>query len=150
YVAPFDHAKPAWFYLSDVALGMLPWSLLIPAFVVYLFSRRSTSASRPRALGLFVLSAGWCFLFYSLAGSKRSGYILPAMAPLALALGCYVDALVRSLRVSENLLVLQRGCSWAARFGSYVLTGGLGFGVLGLTTGYLRVGPALLLASLGF
>src|SRR5207302_876515 len=26
YVAPFDHAKPAWYYVPEIVVGMLPWS----------------------------------------------------------------------------------------------------------------------------
>jgi hypothetical protein len=36
-----------------------------------------------------------CLLFFSASGCKRPSYILPAMPPLALALGCYIDAACR-------------------------------------------------------
>src|SRR5262249_7658605 len=87
YLAPFDHAKPVWFYFGEVLIGMLPWSLLLPAFATYLLKRpRPDAPRRPAALGMYLLAALWSFGFYSLAGSKRAGYILPALPPLALAL----------------------------------------------------------------
>src|SRR5262249_40552842 len=92
YVTPFDHAKPVWTYVPDLLLGMLPWSLLLlPLFES--LGRKTTPdhPERPASLGFFLLAAGWSFLFFSAAGSKRAGYILPAMPPLALALGCYLD-----------------------------------------------------------
>jgi 4-amino-4-deoxy-L-arabinose transferase-like glycosyltransferase len=93
YILPFDHQKPIAYYLSDVLLGMLPWSLLLLPFARYLGRHfKPAIIQRPAALGFFLLASIWCFVFYSLAGSKRSGYILPAMPPLALALGCYLDA----------------------------------------------------------
>src|SRR5262249_15248035 len=145
---PFDHAKPAWYYVADILLGILPWSLLLPSFLVYLCRRRSPGhVGRPQGLGLFVLSAGWCLLFYSLAGSQRPGYILPAMVPLALALGCYVNAIVQAILASPTFEVLERACSWASRLGIAILLAGLWFGVLGLLAGYLRIGPALLVIA---
>jgi dolichol-phosphate mannosyltransferase len=98
YVAPFDHEEPFWFYLPGLLLGMLPWTLLVPSFVKFL-GRRSAAVAvqRPAALGFCLLAAGWCVVFYSAAGCKRAGYILPAMPPLALALGCYFDAILCSV-----------------------------------------------------
>jgi hypothetical protein len=90
YLAPFDHDKPVYFYVPDLLLGMLPWSLLLVPLarsLVWPFTR----PGRPAALGFFLLAFVWCFAFYSFAGSKRSGYILPAMPLLALALGCMLN-----------------------------------------------------------
>jgi 4-amino-4-deoxy-L-arabinose transferase-like glycosyltransferase len=92
FVAPFDHAEPIWFYLPDVLLGMLPWTLLLPGLILCM--GRRGPVRRPTGLGFFVLAALGSFLFFSLSGCKRSAYILPAMPPLALALGCYLDALL--------------------------------------------------------
>jgi 4-amino-4-deoxy-L-arabinose transferase-like glycosyltransferase len=99
YVAPFDHAEPFWFYVPSLFLGMLPWTLLLPP-LVRLLCRRSvrSAARRPAALGFFLLSALGSLLFFSLSGSKRPGYVLPAMPPLALALACYLTAAVRAER----------------------------------------------------
>jgi dolichol-phosphate mannosyltransferase len=151
YVAPFDHAKPFWYYFSDVLIGMLPWSLLVPFFVRYLFRRASPGASqRPAALGLFVISAVWIFVFYSLAGSKRAGYILPVMPPLALALGCYVDSIVRSFQAgSESLgLLRQRARLLAARLTSMMLPACATLGIFCYLAGYVKIGPALVIAGL--
>jgi 4-amino-4-deoxy-L-arabinose transferase-like glycosyltransferase len=95
FVAPFDHEGPPWYYLPGLLLGLLPWTLLLPGFMRFL-GRRSvrTARRRPAALGFFLAAFLWCFLFFSAAGCKRPAYILPAMPPLALALGCYVAAMV--------------------------------------------------------
>jgi dolichol-phosphate mannosyltransferase len=95
YVAPFDHAKPVWFHLPGLLLGMLPWTLLLPGLVRWLARHSARAAARrPAALGFFLLAFVWAVLFYSLAGCKRAVYILPALPPLALALGCYLDAVL--------------------------------------------------------
>jgi dolichol-phosphate mannosyltransferase len=109
YVTPFDHAKPIWFHLPGLLLGMLPWVLLLPGLVRFLGRHRArTAARRPAALGVFLLAFGWMVLFYSLAGCKRAVYILPALPPLALALGCYLDAVLPWQRVAGFLPRLGR------------------------------------------
>jgi dolichol-phosphate mannosyltransferase len=103
FLTPFDHEKPAWFYLPGLFAGMLPWALLLPGFLRYL-SRRSRRAAqrRPAALGFFLLSSLLCLVFFSASGCKRPGYILPAMPCLALALGCYLDRLVPRSRAGSD------------------------------------------------
>jgi dolichol-phosphate mannosyltransferase len=103
FVAPFDHPEPAWFYGPPLLLGLLPWGLLLPGLARWLLRRspRST-ARRPPALGFFLLAFTAAFLFFSAAGGKRTVYILPALPPLALALGCYLDVLA------------PRGADWRA------------------------------------
>ncbi len=99
FLTPFDHEKPAWFYLPGLVAGMLPWTLLLPGFLRFL-SRRSLRAARRRspALGFFLLSSLLCLVFFSASGCKRPAYILPAMPPFALALGCYLNLLVPRAR----------------------------------------------------
>ena len=102
-MAPIDHAEPFWFFIPGLMLGMLPWTLLLAPFAKYLMRRSGALARRRSAsLGFLLLASLWCLLFFSLGGCKRPSYILPAMPPLALALGCYVDA-VRSRVRSPGL-----------------------------------------------
>jgi dolichol-phosphate mannosyltransferase len=93
FVRPLDHDGPVWYYLPGLLLGMLPWSLLLPSLGRFLARRSALSAARrPAGLGMFLLTFLWCLGFFSAAGRKHPGSILPALAPLALALGCYLDA----------------------------------------------------------
>ena len=57
-------------------------------------ARCARARRRPAALGFFLLSSLLCLVFFSASGCKRPAYILPAMPPLALALGCYLNLLV--------------------------------------------------------
>lgn len=115
FLLPFDHEKPAWFYLPGLLVGMMPWMLLLPGFFRFL-GRRSLRAARrrPAALGFFLLSSLLCLVFFSASGCKRPAYILPTMPPLALALGCYLHLLVprpRSLTDAGLRLLWQ----WRSR-----------------------------------
>ena len=91
FVAPFDHIEPVWYYVLPLLAGLLPGTLLLPAFLRFLgTSDPDTAARRTPALGFVLLAGLWCVLFFSLSGSKLPTYILPAFPPLALALGYFV------------------------------------------------------------
>src|SRR5688572_30726250 len=82
------HPGPFVYYLPVLVAGLFPWSgLLVPALAVV---RPGTSRA-----DLFVLS--WLALplvFFSLAGSKLPGYILPCLPPLAIWMGRAADRMV--------------------------------------------------------
>lgn len=111
FVDPFDHERPVSFFVPIVLFGMLPATLLLPAAVRFLFSSRP-EATRQRSLplGHLLLSGLWCFLFFSLSGSKLPTYILPAFPPLALALGCYIA----SGRVAASRWTITVAAAWSA------------------------------------
>jgi 4-amino-4-deoxy-L-arabinose transferase-like glycosyltransferase len=83
------HPGPPYYYVPVLLAGLFPWSgFVLPAI----------GAARPRLhrADLFVLL--WLalpFVFFSVAGSKLPGYILPCCAPLALLIGRAAEALTR-------------------------------------------------------
>ncbi|HZU36838.1 MAG TPA: glycosyltransferase family 39 protein [Gemmataceae bacterium] len=87
FLTPIDHQKPAWYFIPDLLLGTLPWSVLLLPLAWFLWRRPTGPAPE---LVFFLLAAGWCVLFFSAAGCKRPAYILPALPPLALGLGSYL------------------------------------------------------------
>lgn len=149
YVSPIDHSEPPWFYLPGLFLGMLPWSLLLIPMARFL-SRHSgtTAARRPAGLGLVLLSAVWCLTFYSTAGCKRVGYVLPAIPPLALALGCYVDAILSpALLRRTTAAVAHRTAAIASHASLLVLGAGVLLSVLAVTAGLQKPGRSAVMAS---
>jgi len=152
FLTPFDHEKPAWFYLPGLLAGMLPWMLLLPGFLRYLGRRAGRAARRrPAALGFFLLSSLLCLVFFSASGCKRPAYILPAMPPLALALGCYLNQLVPRARqgADKGIHLLWR---WHSRLAgaATLLVLALSIALLALA-GFkqlLELSTALLLGSL--
>ena len=92
------HPGSILYYLPVLLLGFFPWSgLLVPALL-----RVSPRASRS---DLFLLLwAGLPFLFFSLAGSKLPGYILPCVPPLAILMGRAADRLVNEDATPERAL----------------------------------------------
>ena len=92
------HPGPFWYYLPVLLAGLFPWSgLSVPALV-----RVEPRASRR---DLFVLL--WLALplaFFSLAGSKLPGYILPCVPPLAILVGRAADRLITEGPTPERQL----------------------------------------------
>jgi hypothetical protein len=149
FTAPFDHEEPFWFFLPRLALGMLPWTLLLPGLIRFL-ARHSprAGARRPAALGFVLLAFLWSLLLFSASGCKRATYILPAMPPLAMALGCYLDAVAaRGLAARAGSALARYGAAFAYRAAQLVLGIGIGAGMVAGTTGLLRWPPALVLAA---
>jgi 4-amino-4-deoxy-L-arabinose transferase-like glycosyltransferase len=84
------HPGPFWYYVPLLLGGLFPWSgLAVPA----LFGIHPR-ASRHDLLVLLWLALP--FAFFSLAGSKLPGYILPCVPPLALLMGRAAAGLVSS------------------------------------------------------
>ncbi|MCU0242127.1 MAG: glycosyltransferase family 39 protein [Vicinamibacteria bacterium] len=72
------------YYIEMLPLGFFPWVALLPLLFWRNPNRsRGTDDGRTYILLWLLLP----FLFFSSAGSKLPGYILPCMAPLALLLG---------------------------------------------------------------
>ncbi|HSD27679.1 MAG TPA: glycosyltransferase family 39 protein [Vicinamibacteria bacterium] len=84
-----NHPGPFFYYVPVLLAGLFPWSgLTLPAI--------SGLAPRTSRADLFVVL--WLavpFAFFSLAGSKLPGYILPCLAPLAVLMGRAAARLVR-------------------------------------------------------
>jgi 4-amino-4-deoxy-L-arabinose transferase-like glycosyltransferase len=92
FATPFDHQEPFWFYVPELLVGILPGAIPI-AGIGFAAWRKGIRGGWSAELGFFLLACAWCVGFFSVAGCKRPGYILPAMPLLALAAAKYVDAL---------------------------------------------------------
>ena len=135
FVAPFDHARPVWFYLPGLLLGMMPWTLLLPGLARVVFDRSARTAERrPQALGMMLGSTLWMLVFFSAAGCKRPTYLLPALPPLALALGWVVH-----LGAPRWRDLLARGSVPATRVAVVTLVGAVG--IVGTATALRVVRP---------
>jgi dolichol-phosphate mannosyltransferase len=153
FAAPFDHEEPGWFFLPRLALGMLPWTLLLPGFVRQLTRPAGRAASRrPAALGPVLLAFAWSLAFFSVSGCKRATYILPVMPPLALALGWYLEGLAaRGLAARAGSALARRCAACARRAAQVALAAGVAAALAAPATGLVRwpAGLALALAAVG-
>jgi dolichol-phosphate mannosyltransferase len=141
---------PVWYYLPGFLLGLLPWALLLPPFLRFLGRRSAVQAARrPSALGFFLLSFLFSLAVFSLAAQKQTSSLQAAFPPLALALGCYLDAVLpRQTRAAGYAVLLWSRGRLARRATLVVLAlGGCG-GLLAAAAGLWKPALGLVLAGL--
>jgi 4-amino-4-deoxy-L-arabinose transferase-like glycosyltransferase len=90
---PVNHRGPIYLYLYEIILLMAPWSWLLPAALL-----QAHFAKSDRKPDRFILVYFWSvFLFFTLAASRRSYYLLPILPAgavlVARLLTCYRDSL---------------------------------------------------------
>ncbi len=79
-----QHAEPFWFFLPQILVAIIPWTVLLPAATSGL---RTLEDSAARRRTLFALC--WFLfplLFFSMSSGKLVTYILPCLPPLAILL----------------------------------------------------------------
>tara|TARA_R110002049_G_scaffold4601_5_gene32017 strand:+ start:32173 stop:34617 length:2445 start_codon:yes stop_codon:yes gene_type:complete len=136
------HPKPIWFFVPVLLVAGHPWSFMSIPYCRFLLSRDpDLSKRRPPIIGFLLLTAGWCFLFFSLSGCKLPTYLLPAAPPLALMMGHYLEQILRSPKESQHFRFVT---SWSVPL-AVVTTCiiGVGFAVYGSTSGYVSITTAM-------
>lgn len=101
------HIKSMFFYFPALLAGMAPWSLFLPAVGIQLWKRGKQTQSDGTLYPLvwFLVT----LVLFSLAGSKRGVYLLPAYPALALLLGHWWADLGRGrVEPGTTVLVLLR------------------------------------------
>ena len=106
----FNNAQPWWYYLAILAGGLLPWSPLLPEALTRLWRRWRTEGEAGRRHLFLLLWPALILLFFSLPESKISSYLLPAVPPLAMAIGIHLDARLREPGPVRGL----RPATWSA------------------------------------
>src|ERR1700685_4247872 len=82
--AEFDRYQPVWFFLPVLALGLLPWTTLLPGA---LHNAWRAARAGERATSVLLLWAGFVLVFFSMSQSKLAPYILPMLPALSLLTG---------------------------------------------------------------
>jgi len=116
----FEHYHPFWYYVPVVLLGLTPWAVIaVTAFVDAVGgSINEWKARRAKYHYVGHIRAGDAFpeflvlwalvviVFFSFSESKLPGYILPALPPLAILAGDYLNR-IRTRGLKLWLLVLH-------------------------------------------
>jgi 4-amino-4-deoxy-L-arabinose transferase-like glycosyltransferase len=88
------HPEPFYYYIPVFFGGFFPWSCFLPLALVYTVRRRFHTAGDGPAL--LIIWFGVVFIFFSLASSKLSTYILPLFPAAALMVALLVNELFES------------------------------------------------------
>lgn len=109
YATPSAHrAAPWWLLPVALAVGLLPWSGLLPAAALH---SRSSEGEERRLAQLCWTWAAWVVLFFSLSRSKLIPYVLPAALPLSVLAAMGLRAAI-GRRGSRGTLAARAG--WVA------------------------------------
>jgi len=124
FTAEVGHPEGPFFYIPVLLAGPLPWSVVAIALALTR-EGRAAFAEIPRAPRTFLLLwGGITIAFFTVASSKLATYILPALPPLALVAGAWL----------ERVLARETLSSVVTRVLGFVL---LGLGVVGVVAAAL-------------
>jgi len=108
-----DRFEPWWWFIPILLVGLIPWTGFLPGAMARAFPRKGRN--RGNGSGLFLLLwFGVIFVFFSISSSKLVPYIVPALPPLAILMGSFLDelaspssrkSLARSLAASTAILL---------------------------------------------
>ena len=81
----FHHIQPFWYYGPVLIIAMVPWIILLPAFLRDISAQKLSNLLHANSLALYLGCWGaFTLLFFSVSQSKLPGYILPGLPPLLL------------------------------------------------------------------
>ena len=86
------HQQPPWYFVVNLPIAFLPWTLLLPAAWKALGRDNQLIRRKLARWALFVL------VFFSLSVSKRGVYILAALPAIAIAIAATWDEIEKSRR----------------------------------------------------
>ncbi len=107
---------PFWYFVPQILVGMLPWSLYLPVLIALLWRRRE--AKLPDSVVYASASFVAIFLFFSLSRGKCQVYILPALPPFAMLIGWAIAEICEEAIVPPWAVRLFRAGSLATALGS--------------------------------
>lgn len=87
YLTPvFRHEQPMWFFVPVVLIGVLPWTALLAGAARDGWQAWKEKKWVVSPAFFYACWAVWPVVFFSLSKSKLPGYVLPAVAPLAIVM----------------------------------------------------------------
>ncbi len=102
-------------YLGLIWFDLLPWSILIPSSLIFLFSLRPLKKN-PEVLFILLWFLGY-FVVFCLARYKREPYLMPLVPGFALIIGYYLVALTSHIQIPSWHRIIN-----AAAFGLLTVT----------------------------
>jgi 4-amino-4-deoxy-L-arabinose transferase-like glycosyltransferase len=128
FVMGVSKAQWPWYYLETIPADLLPWTLLLPWALPWMWRNRNES-SMHRVLWCWCVPA---LIFFSISIGKRAVYILPLFPVFAIILAASLDDFLRSSEPKRGIVAW----GWAA--GLFLLGGvGIGAGIWQREQGHL-------------
>lgn len=115
------HVEPWHYYFPYLIAGLFPWGFLLPQALYWAFRG---SRGRERKYSIFLLLwVAVAFVFFSMATSKLSTYILPLYPAAALLVARYFQTFLDASAEATRGIVVGLSCALLLSFGlgAYVL-----------------------------
>jgi hypothetical protein len=96
------HHHPFYYYLIEFPVGFLPWSLLLVPVLIHAFSKSGksdTPSGKGRLFAKCWFIAG--IIFLSASSTKRTLYLMPIFAPIAMLASLYIESTIPSQSLSR-------------------------------------------------
>lgn len=94
FTAEVGHPEGPFFYVPVLLLGPLPWTAVAIGLACTRAGRQSLAEVPREAKSFLLIWGGLIIAFFTVASSKLATYILPALPPLALVAGGWLDRVV--------------------------------------------------------
>lgn len=94
FTAEVGHPEGPLYYIPILLLGPLPWTAVAVGLIFTRGGRNAFAEVSREPRSFLLLWGGVVIAFFTAASSKLATYILPALPPLALVLGAWLDRLV--------------------------------------------------------
>jgi 4-amino-4-deoxy-L-arabinose transferase-like glycosyltransferase len=104
YLQSWHHERPWHYFLHDTPKNMVPWSVFLPAVVVFLWDRWKAKDA-PRGMRLAVVWILFMLAFFSFPTGKRGVYMLPAFPALALLIGAALEEAAAGARAIRRAVI---------------------------------------------
>lgn len=95
------HPEGPFYYIPVILLGPAPWTLVAVVLAATQAGRRAFAGIPAEVRAFCLLWFGIVFLFFSAASSKLGSYVLPALPPLGLLLGAWLDRAFEEPRLAS-------------------------------------------------
>lgn len=148
------HAESVLYYVPVLLGGPLPWTALAAGLALSRVGRRAFGEIPAEARLFLGLWAGVILVFFSFSGAKLATYVVPALPPLALLLGGWLDRVAargdlsaRATRAGAIAFALCGAAALAVGGAAVRLRGALAPRVGGEEPELLAVGVAALVAG---
>jgi 4-amino-4-deoxy-L-arabinose transferase-like glycosyltransferase len=101
----------AWFftYIPDLAFALAPWTIIVAAAIGLALRRRHR---RNIHITILLLWAASVLVPLCIAGQKQKHYLMPALPPLMILAGWYLD---RLMRAAAQIRTMSRDRLWIGR-----------------------------------
>lgn len=94
YTGQIEHGQSAWTFIAATAIGLMPWTGVLPAALARLsFSSRLVDRRSAVRLAAAIMAAT-SLVFYCASASKLASYSLALLPPLAIVIGLYLDDII--------------------------------------------------------